>query len=177
MTTATKRTLEDRLRDIEDRLEIYNLIASHPPSADTGADYVARAMYLEDGEMDLAGGKGAKGNEAIAAIVKKPGHTKAIEQGLAHFAGLPYIAIDGDTAVVTSYLQILAPHPTADPIEVPDHGASPGFRVHRVGANRWELVRTPQGWKIKRRTLRPLDGSEPARQILRRALEAYEPKP
>ena len=76
------RPLEDRLRDIEDRLEIYNLIASHPPSADTGADYFTRAAYMPDGEMDLAGGKGAKGNEAIAAIVKKPGHQKAIEQGL-----------------------------------------------------------------------------------------------
>jgi hypothetical protein len=37
-------------------------------------------------------------------------------------------------------------------------------------ANRWELVRTPQGWKIKHRTLRPLDGSEPARKILRQAI-------
>src|SRR5436190_1407147 len=32
------RTLEDRIRAIEDRLEIYNLIASHPPSADTAPD-------------------------------------------------------------------------------------------------------------------------------------------
>jgi hypothetical protein len=38
MTNAT-RTIEDRLSVIEDRLEIYNLIADHPPSADTGADY------------------------------------------------------------------------------------------------------------------------------------------
>src|SRR5215469_2920205 len=84
--TATA-TLEERVRAIEDRLAIYNLIASHPPSADTGADYFTRAVYTPDGEMDLAGGKGAKGNEAIAAIVKKPGHAKAIEQGLAHFTG------------------------------------------------------------------------------------------
>ena len=41
------RTLEDRIRAIEDRLEIYNLIASHPPSADTGADYYTRAAYVE----------------------------------------------------------------------------------------------------------------------------------
>ena len=27
-----KRTIEQRLRDIEDRHEIYNLIAGHPPS-------------------------------------------------------------------------------------------------------------------------------------------------
>ena len=42
-------TLEQRLRPIEDRLEIYNLIASHPPSADTGAaDYTA-SVWTEDG--------------------------------------------------------------------------------------------------------------------------------
>jgi len=84
--------------------------------------------------------------------------------------------LDGDEAVVTSYLQILAPHPSAEPIEVPNHGVSKGFRIHRVAANRWELVRTPAGWKIKRRTLRPLDGSQEARQILRRALAAFEPR-
>jgi hypothetical protein len=37
-------------------------------------------------------------------------------------------------------------------------------------ANRWELVRTAQGWKIERRTLRQLDGSQPARKILRQAI-------
>ena len=79
--------------------------------------------------------------------------------------------IDGDSAVVTSYLQILAPHPTADEIEVPGHGASRGYRIHRVGANRWELVRTPQGWKIRRRTYRTLDGTEPALDILRQVVK------
>ena len=44
--------LERRIRAIEDRLEIYNLIASHPPSADTGADYYAEAVYTEDGVFD-----------------------------------------------------------------------------------------------------------------------------
>ena len=175
-TTAEPRTLEDRLRAIEDRLEIYNLIASHPPSADSGADHFIRAIYVEDGVIDLAGGKSARGNEAAAAMVKTPGHQAAMKGGLAHFASLPRVEIDGDQAVVTSYLQILMPHPTADPVELPDHGVSRGYRIHRVGANRWELVRTAKGWKIKRRTLRPLDGSEEARQLLRRALEAYEDK-
>jgi len=53
--------LEQRIRAIEDRLEIYNLIAGHPPSADTGADYYAEAVYTEDGVFDrgadLSGGK------------------------------------------------------------------------------------------------------------------------
>ena len=169
-STAPSRTVEDRLRAIEDRLEILNLIASHPPSADSGADYFTRSVYTEDGIIDLGGGKGASGNQAIAAMVKEPGHQAAIAGGLAHFAGLPRIEIDGDTAVVTSYLQILTPHPTAAPHEVPNHGTSKGFRIHRVGANRWELKRVRDGWKVVRRTLRALDGTDDARALLRRAI-------
>jgi hypothetical protein len=40
--------------------------------------------------------------------------------------------------------------------------------------NRWELARTATGWKIKRRTIRPVDGSEPSRELLRGALQAYQ---
>ena len=50
---------------------------------------------------------------------------------------------------------------------MPNHDVSKGFRIHRAGGNRWELVLTLSGWRIKRRTLRALDGSEPAREILR----------
>ena len=170
----TTQTLENRIRAIEDRLEILNLIASHPPSADSGTDSFTRRVYMEDGVIDLGGGKGATGNEKIAAMVKEPGHQAAIAGGLAHFAGLPRIEIDGDRAVVTSYLQIITPHPTAEPHEVPNHGVTKGFRIHRVGANRWELVRTSEGWKIQRRTLRPLDGTQPARELLRSALKSYD---
>ena len=169
------RTLEQRMKAIEDRLEILNLVAGHPPSADTGADYYAEAVYTEDGVFDRGPDlSGASGNKAIAASLKSTGHQAAIAGGLAHFTGLPYVELDGDTAVVTSYLQILAPHKTGEPIEVPNHGASRGYHIHRVVTNRWELVRTSAGWKIKRRTIRPVDGSEPSREILRGALKAYE---
>jgi len=172
MSKQDGRTLEERIRAIEDRLEIYNLIASHPPSADTGSEAYYRNAFLPDGVMDLGGGKGAQGNVAIAAIVETPEHRAALAGGIAHFAGLPYIAIDGDSAVVTSYLQIVTPDPRGTPTEVPGHGSSKGFRIHRIGANHWELVRTAAGWKIKHRTLRPLDGSEPARGLLRQAFAA-----
>ena len=175
MSSESKaRTIEERLRSIEDRLDILNLIASHPPSADSGADYFTRQVFTDDGVIDLGGGKTASGNEEVAAMVKTPGHQAAIAGGLAHFCGLPRIDIDGDSATVTSYLQIITPHPDAEPHEVPNHGTTRGFRIHRVGANRWELGRTASGWKIKRRTLRPLDGTEPARELLRGALRSYE---
>ena len=167
---ANRRTIEERIRGIEDRLDIYNLIASHPPSADTGVKAYIRSIFVEEAVLDLGGAKTAAGNETISDMSQRPAHQEAIRAGLAHFAGLPHVEIDGDRAVVTSYLQILAPHPTAEPIDVPAHGVSKGYRVHRVGANRWELVRTPQGWKIKRRTYRTLDGTEPALDLLRQAL-------
>jgi hypothetical protein len=174
MSGNAERSIEDRLRAIEDRLEIYQLIASHPISADTGADSYSRAIYVEDGSLDLGRGKAVSGNAAIAAIVKTPDHQAAMDGGMAHVTGLPHIEINGDDAVVTSYLQILTPDHLAEPVSVPGHGTGKGFRVHRVGANRWELTRTPQGWKIKRRLLRPLDGSVEARGILARALEGRE---
>mgnify|MGYP001191870713 CR=1 FL=1 len=167
-------TLEHRLRAIEDRLEIYNLIASHPPSADTGARAYAEAVYTEDGVFD----RGAElsswsGNKAIGANLKSEGHQAAIAGGLAHFTGLPHVTINGDEAVCISYLQILAPRKTGEPIEVPNHGASRGYHIHRVVTNRWELERAPSGWKIKRRISRLVDGSEPSREILRGALGVY----
>lgn len=176
MDRSETGTLEARLRDIEDRLEIYNLIASHPPSADTGADYYTRAVYAEDGSFDRGEGlTGATGNEAIAAMTQTEGHQRAIQGGLAHFAGLPHIVLDGDRASVTSYLLLLHPDTLGEDRELPNHGYSTGFRIHRVAANRWTLARTPDGWRIESRKLRPLDGSPPAREILEAALAAYRP--
>jgi len=160
--------LEQRIREIEDRLEIYNLIASHPPSADTGVrDHVALA-WTADGEFDRGAEFGGPvRQQATGGGVANPEHRRAIEQGIAHFAGLPYVRITGDTAFAISYLQILVPDRVGPEFDVPNHGKTRGFHVHRVSANRWDFVRTAAGWKIKRRRLRPLDGGEAAREILR----------
>src|SRR5512135_2630436 len=147
-------TLEDRLRAVEDTLAIYHLIASHPPAADTGTDRYYRDAFTADGEIDLGGGKGATGNEAIAAVVKTPEHQAAIAGGLCHFAGLPRVQLNGDTAVAISYLQVIAPNREAKPVELSGHGLSSGYRIHRLGANRWDLRRTKDGWKVTRRAYR-----------------------
>ena len=87
MPADAAKTIEDRIRAIEDRLEIYNLIASHPPSADTGAQSYIQSIFLDDAELDLGGGKSASGKGPISDIVKRPSHGEAIKGGLAHFAG------------------------------------------------------------------------------------------
>ncbi|MDB5411577.1 MAG: hypothetical protein JWL84_6489 [Rhodospirillales bacterium] len=169
MNGPEKRTLEERLREVEDRLAIYNLVAAHPPSADTAASEFIAASWTEDGIFDREIAKDS-GRTAIANGVLAPTHQAAIEGGIAHFAGLPHVAISGDTAIVTSYLQIIVPETVGATVAISGHGASKGFRLHRVSANRWELVRGPDGWQIKRRTLRPI-GTAAARRLLRQGIE------
>jgi hypothetical protein len=164
-------TLEDRLRAVEDRLAIFQLIASHPPAADTGNDGYYRDAFAADAVIDL-GTKIATGNEAIAAVVKTPEHRGAIAAGLCHFAGLPRVELDGDSAVAISYLQVLTPNKDAKPVELSGHGASSGYRIHRLGANRWDLKRTATGWKVVRRAYRMLDGNQEAPAMLREAIGA-----
>jgi hypothetical protein len=133
-TPQPHHTLEDRLRAVEDTLAIYHLVASHPPAADTATASYYRDAFTPDGVIDLGGDKSANGNAAIAAMVRTPEHLAAVAGGLCHFAGLPRVELDGDSA------------------------------------NRWELKRTADGWKVTRRTLRPLDGSDGARALLRQAV-------
>src|SRR5207302_10828121 len=107
------KTLEQRVRLIEDRFAIYDLIARHPPSADTGAGEFVASVWAEDGVFD----RGAEfprpsGRAAIAAGSANPEHHRAREAGVAHVAGYPYVWVEGDRAVANSYPQI----PAADPV-------------------------------------------------------------
>src|SRR5262249_39765393 len=129
------------------------------------------ASWVEDGVFDRGENLSSpRGRDTIANHVLTPERQAAIARGLAHFTGLPHVAIDGETAVVTSYLQILVPQTQGEAVEGPNHGSSRGFRVHRMRATRGELVRAAQGWKINHRTLRQLGGSGGARKILRQAI-------
>ena len=166
MTEANRiHTIEQRLQAIEDRLEVLNLVAAHPPGADSASHDFAESFWLADGTVDMAGQ--AKGYESMIGVLNTPGFAKAQGQGICHFAGLPHIVIDGDHAVATSYLQILAADPEGKPFDLSAHGTSKGFRVLRLSANRWELQRTSQGWRIKSRTMRSMDNPA-SRELLKK---------
>jgi hypothetical protein len=170
--TNDGRTLEQRLRLIEDRFEIYSLIASHPPSADTGAGDCTASVWTEDGVFD----RGVEfprptGRRRSPVGLRTPSTAWRSSRESRILPACPMCGIVGDTAFAISYLQILVPDRVGPLFDVPNHGSSRGFHVHRVSANRWEFVRTEEGWKIKRLTLRPLDGTPTAREILGGALE------
>lgn len=172
MTAPTASNLESRLRSVEDKLAIYELIASHPPSADTGHSRYTLEVYDKDGVFDRGPAlDGAHGAKDIAAFIERPEHREAIAGGLAHFAGLPLIDLRGDFAVVTSYLQIVHLDHEGRLRDLPNHGSSTGYRMHRAVVNRWELQRVNGRWNILRRTLLPVDGSQAHQDLLRNGLD------
>jgi hypothetical protein len=163
-----KKSVEERLQKVEDRLEILNLIEAHPPGADSGAGDFAASYWIEDGVFDRGAGlTGNKGKAAMAAGLQAPGFRQAMREGIAHFSGLPHIELNGDQATVTSYLQIVMPNPQGEPVELSSHGNSKGFRIHRMTVNRWDLVRTEEGWRIAKRRIRLLDTTDDGRALLR----------
>jgi hypothetical protein len=156
--------LEKRLRALEDERAIRQLIAAYGPLVDSGASAAAAALWEPDGVYDIANTGIAHGCDAIAALFDGPFHQDLIASGAAHTLGPAHIVIDGLRAVATGYSVVFAWNKV-------------GFAPTRVAANRWELVRDVDGWRVRRRFNRLLDGAEASRVLLRAAqqLDPFEP--
>ena len=156
---ATIAALAARLRELEDRLAIYDLIASYGPIVDSGSDDAVAQVFREDSVYD-SDPSPMEGRPAISAMVRSDGHQGLIHSGSAHVMALPVVRVDGDRAVATGYSRVYR----AD--------GKGGFEVWRVSANRWELERGPDGWRTVHRVNRLLDGRDESRQILRNGVTA-----
>lgn len=147
--------LAGRLQALEDREAIRDLIASYGPLADSGdADGVAM-LWADDGIYAVDGFPEACGHAAIAALIEGPVHQTLMTRGCAHVLGSPSIDLDGDRATARCHSVVLSK-------------ASEGWEPVRVAANRWELVRAVQGWRVTRRDNALLDGREAARALFAR---------
>ncbi len=144
--------LERRLRALEDEAAITRLIAAYGPLVDSGSAEALAELWEADGAYDVDTG-GMHGHAELSGMVRSAAHQRLITEGCAHFIGLPHVVVEGDHAVATCHSQLI----TKD-------GAA--FRVRRVTANRWELRRGPEGWRVLRRTSRILDGRAEARRLL-----------
>jgi hypothetical protein len=159
--------LQRRLRAVEDRLEIIQLMMSHPPAIDGRALGYWSAALTDDSTIDRGPPdpekhsgdyKGEYGKKEIMEEVAGPELQASREKGLAHMTTVPYITIKGNEAVAINYTHVLGF----------ENGS---FRIRRVVANRWELRRQAARWKIRRRTMRLMDGKPEAREILRKGVE------
>jgi ketosteroid isomerase-like protein len=147
--------LRARLRDVEDKAAITQLIAAYGPAVDSGDADAASSLWTEDGRYETDP-EPLVGARAIAEMVGGPLHQEIITSGSAHFLGPASITIDGDSAVATGY-SLLVRHTEA------------GFSVFRCSANRWVLTRTSDGWKALSRQNALLNGNPGARDLLRAA--------
>lgn len=159
MSMATIEDLERRVAELEDRLAILQLVASYGPAVDGLDRDAVAALWAPDGCYDF-GGEPLEGREAVASLIDLETHRTYVAGGSSHILSLPRISIDGDRAVAVNYSQVFITDPSTP-------GA--GWHADRSSANRWELVKTAEGWQVTARTNRLLDGSQPARDLLRRA--------
>jgi hypothetical protein len=134
------KTLEERLKVLEDREELIKLKARYVNLNDGGwhgpthidPDAVA-ALFLADGVWDGAPYSGyAQGHAAIAALFRRFRAVKFI----VHYATNPLIEVDGDSA--TGHWHALVTS------SMPGNAA-----LWLLGVYKEQYVRTAQGWRIK----------------------------
>lgn len=131
------------LNEISDRLAITDLLHRYPAGLDTKNWELLATVFTADGVADY----GALGgiNEGPAAIVKL---CRGALQGLdasQHILSNIVIELDGDRARSTCYFQ--AQHVVA--------GTEGGDNFLVGGTYVDDCVRTPEGWRIQRKTLHP----------------------
>ncbi|RIJ71315.1 nuclear transport factor 2 family protein [Nakamurella silvestris] len=151
---ARLEAVEARLRVAEDQLALSRIIASYGPAVDSGSAGTTADLWTEDGVYDTFPVV-LHGRTDLSEMVTGELHQSLIQAGAAHLMGPPRIDLDGDRAVVTHYSQLVLRDEAGD-----------GYRVWRTGVNRWEFLRTEQGWKATHRVNRQLDGSAEARELL-----------
>jgi hypothetical protein len=174
MSTRSPSTLEDRLRAVEDHLEILNLLAGSPFSSDIPSASFWEAMYGERAVMDRGDGlEQIVGRDAVISILHSPEHTAAVASGMAHVAAPPHIRIDADRAVATGYLQIIVPNPVGPEVGLGQYPPARGLLVWRLTANRWELERTDQGWRVTKRSIRAVPTPD-ASTLLHRGIDTSD---
>ena len=149
---ATLEEIETRLGRVEDELEICRLIARYSPLVDCGAADRAPRLWLHDGVYDTEFLRMTTAAE-IEAMLRHEGHRAYIDAGVAHVMGYPVVSLDGDHATALNYTRVYVRDGTT-------------FRVDRVSANHWTLLRTVKGWRVKERVNRLVGPDLKAAQLL-----------
>jgi hypothetical protein len=151
-TAARLDRLERRVGELEDELAISRLVASYGPLADTSQGDAVRDLWIEEGgTYELQGYHFTSAD--MADTVTSDLHRRFVSMGSAHTLGPARIRLDGDTAVAINYSVVFIHH-------------DGHWVAERVAANRWDLARTADGWRVRRRVNRLLDGGMDALGVL-----------
>ncbi len=152
-------TVEERLRVVEDRLAIAQLVCGYGYAVDGCNAEAVGSFYAEDGVYAVAGANTWTGRDAVAGITASPGHLSLVGAGCAHISTAPYIVLDGDRASATCHTMV-ASH------------RDDGYYIARLSASRLELSRKADGgWQIDHRQNYLLDGAKEGPALLARLKE------
>jgi hypothetical protein len=162
MTTEDRlAALESRLQKAEDHLEILNLLMSYGPLADSCSVDQAAAQWADGGGYNY--GKPDGGTVRLAApdqlrqVWEQQGHVELTKAGSAHMSATPKIVVKGDSADAVGYSLVIKRE-------------GDRWFVWRAAINHWNLVRTPQGWRVQEKFNRTIDGSDESHEVMKRIL-------
>lgn len=131
------QALEDRLRQLEDLLEIQQLFINYGHYLDVGDFGSYAELFTEDAELLLGPVAKVSGRKAIEAAMVK---TMDGRVGTSiHVISNPMIQLDGDTATSEVMWTVLGRTPEGPPT------------VTMVGRHRDDLVRQDGRWLFQRR--------------------------
>lgn len=157
--SATRKSLEERLRAVEDHIAISQLVSAYGYGIDGRNKAVLGRIYAEDGVYAVDDTGRFEGRATIQSIADMPAHINLVETGCAHVSTSPHIVIDGDGAVATCHTMVVR------------HGDD-GFFIWRLSASRIACARKPEGgWEIVLRQNYLLDGNPAAPALLARVME------
>ena len=91
-------------------------------------------------------------------MYESEGHMGLVHAGVSHLTATPRIAVDGDSARAVGYSFVV--------LKEGDR-----WFVWRGAINEWTLERTAEGWRIRERFNRTLDGSAESLETMRKVLE------
>lgn len=154
------RDLEARVRELEDRDALAQLVASYGPAVDSGDADAAAALWSDDGVFDVVPYFELVGHEGIAGMVNDDGHQSLIHGGCGHVLTAPKLSVDGDDARGWNYA-----------FNIRWDGEADRFWIARLSANEWQFHRDGDTWRLVRRTNINLDGDERPRELFRHSTE------
>ncbi len=159
----TAKSVEDRLRALEDRQAIYQVVCGYGYAVDGLNAAAVGTCYVDDGVYAVGDIGAFQGRAAIEAITRDPGHLGLVAAGCAHMSSLPYVVIDGNRAIATCHTMVNM------------HGDN-GFFIGRLSASRIELARQADGaWKIVHRQNYMLNGDPSGSNLLGRLNDGPAP--
>lgn len=127
---------DDSLQVLADKLAIRELTARYNRGFDDSDPDAFAANFTDDGSLEIVGGMTISGREGLREMVRSTGW------GVVHVTTDSIIEVDGDRATQDCYLIVV--NRTKEP---------PASTFGNTGRYRDTLVRAPDGWKFRKRSV------------------------